>query len=66
MPSEVKEAKKTPTNPAQVEPKPPFPKQHQPQPGLESKLDPAPRYQAEDYRAAGKLMNKAALITGGD
>ena len=66
MPSEVKERKKAPTNPAQVEPTPPFPKQHQPQPGLESKLDPAPRYQAEDYRAAGKLRGKAALITGGD
>ena len=66
MPGEVKEQQKAPTNPAQVEPKPPFPKQHQPQPGLESKLDPAPRYQAEDYRAAGKLTDKAALITGGD
>jgi NAD(P)-dependent dehydrogenase (short-subunit alcohol dehydrogenase family) len=66
MPGEVKEQQKAPTNPAQIEPKPPFPKQHQRQPGLESKLDPAPRYQAEDYRAAGKLIDKAALITGGD
>lgn len=48
------------------EPKPPFPKQHQPSPGLESKLDPRPRYQAEDYRAANKLEDKVALITGGD
>ena len=65
MASEVKE-QKAPTNPAQVEPKPPFPKQHQSQPGLESQLHPRPRYQAEDYRAAGKLTDKAALITGGD
>jgi NAD(P)-dependent dehydrogenase (short-subunit alcohol dehydrogenase family) len=55
-----------PTNPANPEPAPPFPKQHQPQPGLESKLDPQPKYQAEEYRAAGKLKGKAALITGGD
>ena len=65
MPGEQQQ-QKNPTNPAQVEPKPPFPKQHQPQPGLESKLEPRPRYQAEDYRAAGKLTDKAALITGGD
>jgi len=55
-----------PTNPANPEPKPPFPPQHQPQPGLESELDPRPKYQAEAYRAAGKLEGKAALITGGD
>src|SRR3954467_6346775 len=48
------------------EPKPPFPKQHQPEPGLESKLDPAPRYRGEEYKAAGKLKGKVALITGGD
>ena len=67
MPSEVKEQKKkAPTNPAEVEPIPPFAKQHQPQPGLESELEPRPRFEAEDYRAAGKLTGKAALITGGD
>jgi NAD(P)-dependent dehydrogenase (short-subunit alcohol dehydrogenase family) len=65
MPGEQQQ-QKNPTNPAQVEPKPPFPRQHQPQPGLESKLSPRPRYQAEDYRAAGKLTGKAALVTGGD
>ena len=48
------------------EPRPPFPEQHQESPGLESELDPAPRYQAEAYRAAGKLKGKVALITGGD
>ena len=66
MGSEVKDKQKAATNPAQPEPKPPFPKQHQAQPGLESKLSPRPRYEAEDYRAAGKLTGKAALITGGD
>ena len=48
------------------EPKPPFPKQHQAAPGLESKLKPRPRYQAPDYKAAGKLADKVALVTGGD
>ncbi|HKQ23004.1 MAG TPA: SDR family oxidoreductase [Burkholderiales bacterium] len=48
------------------EPRPPFPKQHQESPGLESKLKPAPRYEAEEYRAARKLQGKVALITGGD
>jgi NAD(P)-dependent dehydrogenase (short-subunit alcohol dehydrogenase family) len=48
------------------EPKPPFPPQHQEGVGLESKLDPRPRYEAEAYRPAGKLRDKAALITGGD
>lgn len=48
------------------EPRPPFPEQRQDRPGLESKLDPRPRYRAERYRAAGKLVGKSALITGGD
>ncbi|HET7097073.1 MAG TPA: SDR family oxidoreductase [Casimicrobiaceae bacterium] len=47
-------------------PRPPFPKQHQRSPGLESKLDPRPRYEAEGYKPAGKLLGKVALITGGD
>ncbi len=47
-------------------PKPPFPAQHQDGPGLESALKPAPRYEAPDYCAAGKLAGKHALITGGD
>jgi NAD(P)-dependent dehydrogenase (short-subunit alcohol dehydrogenase family) len=48
------------------EPKPPFPKQHQPKPGQESELRPRPRYQAPQYKSAGKLQEKVALITGGD
>jgi NAD(P)-dependent dehydrogenase (short-subunit alcohol dehydrogenase family) len=48
------------------QPKPPFPAQHQEKPGLESRLKPRPEYQAPLYKAAGKLENKAALITGGD
>ena len=48
------------------QPQPPFPKQHQDGTGLEAKLSPRPRYRAEDYRPAGKLRGKIALITGGD
>jgi NAD(P)-dependent dehydrogenase (short-subunit alcohol dehydrogenase family) len=47
-------------------PEPPFPPQHLEPPGLESDLDPSPRWRAPDYRAAGKLEGKRALITGGD
>jgi NAD(P)-dependent dehydrogenase (short-subunit alcohol dehydrogenase family) len=51
---------------APKEPRPPFPEQHQDSPGLESKLRPQPRYEAQEYKAAGKLEGKVALITGGD
>lgn len=48
------------------EPVPPYPEQGQQPPGLERDMDPAPRYRATRYRAAGKLSGKVALITGGD
>ena len=48
------------------EPAPPFPARRLDRPGLESDLEPAPRYRAPRYRGAGKLLGKAALITGGD
>lgn len=48
------------------QPRPPFPEQKLDQPGLESQLEPRPRYQAPTYKAAGKLIGKKALITGGD
>ena len=50
----------------QREPRPPFPKQHQPHPGIEAKITPRPRYKAQMYRGADKLLDKVALITGGD
>lgn len=64
--TEGKDRKTPPIHPGQPEPNPPFPKQHQDKPGIESKLEPRPRFEAEDYRAAGKLRNKVALVTGGD
>lgn len=36
------------------------------QPGIESKMDPLPIDDDENYRGAGKLTGKNALITGGD
>src|SRR3954462_14054550 len=47
-------------------PKPPFPAQHQRRPGLESKMNPAPEFEAPDYKGSGKLDGRVALITGGD
>jgi hypothetical protein len=47
-------------------PKPPFPEQHQEGVGVEAELKPRPHYRAEEYKAAGKLAGKVALITGGD
>ncbi|MDT3425185.1 NAD(P)-dependent dehydrogenase (short-subunit alcohol dehydrogenase family) [Paenibacillus forsythiae] len=44
-----------------------LPPQHQDrQPGLESEMTPRPKYEPAAYKAAGKLLGKAALITGGD
>jgi len=61
-----KRAKPRPNGSDIKEPRPPFSKQHQQRPGLESDLKPLPRYEAEEYMAAGKLRGKVALITGGD
>lgn len=36
------------------------------QPGIEKEMSPRPEYISSNYKAAGKLMNKTALITGGD
>lgn len=46
--------------------KPPHPRQHQQKPGLESRISPPPKYQGRGYRAAGKLLDKVAIVTGGD
>ncbi len=43
-----------------------MPPQTQKKPGLESKMRPLPEFEAEDYKPAGKLQDKVALITGGD
>ena len=55
-----------PDSPDSDAPRPPFPKQHLDGVGFEADLDPKPRYGAHRYKAAGKLENRIALITGGD
>lgn len=40
-------------------------KQHR-QPGIEAKMDPAPEYIKSSYTGSKKLLDKVALITGGD
>lgn len=52
--------------PNERKPIPPFPEQHQDKPGMESELEPRPRFSAPTYRPAGKLLDRVALITGGD
>ncbi|MFD0699028.1 SDR family oxidoreductase [Paenibacillus sp. GCM10027628] len=47
--------------------KPVFPAQHQnQQPGIESQMNPRPVFEDAQYKPAGKLKDKVALITGGD
>lgn len=48
------------------EPEPPYMEKKLEKPGLQSVMQPLPRTMAQEYRAAGKLQNKVALITGGD
>jgi NAD(P)-dependent dehydrogenase (short-subunit alcohol dehydrogenase family) len=44
-----------------------LPRQHQDQqPGRESRMDPKPRSEMADYKGAGKLTGRVALVTGGD
>jgi NAD(P)-dependent dehydrogenase (short-subunit alcohol dehydrogenase family) len=44
----------------------PLPKQHLPKPGSEARLRPRPQYEAPEYRGAGRLEGRVALITGAD
>jgi NAD(P)-dependent dehydrogenase (short-subunit alcohol dehydrogenase family) len=50
----------------QEEPKPPQPGQKLAKPGIEAEMKARPKYEAPEYKAAGKLEGKVALITGGD
>ena len=66
MTEQLDQVQETETSKPLKEPKPPFKRQQQQPPGLESALDPAPRFEAPRYKAAGKLEGQVALITGGD
>jgi NAD(P)-dependent dehydrogenase (short-subunit alcohol dehydrogenase family) len=46
--------------------KPPFPAQTQPHPGVEAKMAPRPDYGETSYRGLNRLVDRVALITGGD
>jgi NAD(P)-dependent dehydrogenase (short-subunit alcohol dehydrogenase family) len=56
----------TPRPGKQEQPRPPFPAEKLEKPGIEAELDPKPKFEAKDYKPAGKLIGKKALITGGD
>jgi NAD(P)-dependent dehydrogenase (short-subunit alcohol dehydrogenase family) len=54
------------SDPLERGPKPPQPEQRQQPPGLESEMNPKPDFGEGSYRGSGRLVGKAALITGGD
>ena len=47
-------------------PVPPLPRQHHRKPGRESRLDPPPMFEAPYWKGSFKLLDRVALITGGD
>jgi NAD(P)-dependent dehydrogenase (short-subunit alcohol dehydrogenase family) len=53
-------------DPRDVGPKPPFPKQQQTHPGTVKKLNPLADHGEESYFGAGKLKDRAAIVTGAD
>ena len=50
----------------QKEPENPMPRQHLEKPGIEAEMEERPRYLAPDYKGSEKLMDRVALVTGGD
>lgn len=54
-------------NPLEQYPKPPFSRQEQQDPpGYEGKMDPKPDHGETSYKGSDKLINRSAIITGGD
>ena len=53
-------------DPATKFPKPPYPDQRQAWPGLACKMHPRPDHGESTYKGSGRLLNRKALITGGD
>ena len=47
-------------------PAPPLPEQHLRKPGVEAELELAPMYDAPHYKGSEKLLDRVALVTGGD
>lgn len=48
------------------QPRSPMPAQHQEKPGIEAEMTPLPKFLAPHYKGSEKLLDKIALITGGD
>jgi NAD(P)-dependent dehydrogenase (short-subunit alcohol dehydrogenase family) len=53
-------------DPAQKYPVPPFPKQKQDPPGTEDAMQPLADHGEQSYKGSGKLLDRKAIITGGD
>jgi NAD(P)-dependent dehydrogenase (short-subunit alcohol dehydrogenase family) len=53
-------------NPVDLYVKPPFDLQAQPWPGLASKMTPQPDHGETSYKGSGRLLDRKALVTGGD
>jgi hypothetical protein len=53
-------------NPLERGPKPPFPAQSQQPTGSEAQMQPRPDYGEQTYKGSGKLLGRAAIITGAD
>jgi hypothetical protein len=51
---------------ARIYPVPPLPDQHLEKPGFEGDFQLKPMYDAPHYKGSDKLLDKVALITGGD
>jgi hypothetical protein len=68
MDDEEKAMSQAPTlhNPLDRGPKPPFPEQTQQPTGSDQALKPRPDYGEQTYKGSGKLLGRAAIITGAD
>jgi NAD(P)-dependent dehydrogenase (short-subunit alcohol dehydrogenase family) len=55
-----------PADPREYGPKPPFPEQQQAAPGSVRKLDPPADHGERSYRGTNKLVDRVAIVTGGD
>jgi NAD(P)-dependent dehydrogenase (short-subunit alcohol dehydrogenase family) len=53
-------------DPTSKYPRPPYTSPFQPWPGLASKMTPPPDHGEASYKGSGRLLNRKALITGGD
>jgi len=62
MPTEIHKA----TDPKERGQKPPFPEERQSPPGTEGEMRNKPDHGEQSYRGFGRLMDRVALITGGD